>query len=251
MFSIIKKLVVMLLILFVAILQTAKAQVKIPDKIVVLTFDDAAASHARFVAPILKQYGFGATFFVCEFVPDFADTSKYMTWSEIQQLSKAGFEIGNHTHHHRHVNKLSKQAINEDLEYIEKKCDSLGIPKPVSFAYPAYDTSSKAIEVLKERGYLYARIGSNLPYFPLKDDPYLIHSFTTTGTDKMPVLKAIQQADSGRIVVLTIHGVPDYAHDWVTTPPELFKEYMQYLFDNHYKVIALKDIAPYLTKNKN
>lgn len=228
--------------------QKLNAQIKVPDKIVVLTFDDAASSHARFIAPILKKYGFGATFFVCEFLPDFNDTTKYMTWKEIQQLSKDGFEIGNHTHHHRHVNKLSKEEIADDLAYIENKCDSLGIPKLVSFAYPAYDTSSRAIEVLKERGYLYARIGSDLPYYPLKDDPYLIHSFSTAGDDKERVIKAIQQADSGRIVVLTIHGVPDYAHSWVTTPPQLFKEYMKYLFDNHYKVIALKDIAPYLPK---
>lgn len=52
----------------------------IPDKLVVLTFDDGVVSHAAHVAPLLKQYGFGATFFVCEFPPDFHDKSKYMTW---------------------------------------------------------------------------------------------------------------------------------------------------------------------------
>jgi peptidoglycan/xylan/chitin deacetylase (PgdA/CDA1 family) len=31
---------------------------------IVLTFDDSVASHATFVAPLLKKYGFGATFFV-------------------------------------------------------------------------------------------------------------------------------------------------------------------------------------------
>jgi hypothetical protein len=31
----------------------------------VLTFDDAPASHATVAAPLLKQYGFGATLFVC------------------------------------------------------------------------------------------------------------------------------------------------------------------------------------------
>ena len=36
----------------------------IPDRTVVLTFDDAVRSHLDFVAPLLKEHGFQATFFV-------------------------------------------------------------------------------------------------------------------------------------------------------------------------------------------
>ena len=45
---------------------TAKSQIlkqAIPDKLVVLTFDDAIISHYTNVAPLLKKYKFGATFF--------------------------------------------------------------------------------------------------------------------------------------------------------------------------------------------
>ncbi len=41
-------------------------------KTVILTFDDAVSNHRAFVAPLLKELGFNATFFVCEFPPDFA-----------------------------------------------------------------------------------------------------------------------------------------------------------------------------------
>src|SRR5688500_18738093 len=80
----------------------------IPDKLVVLTFDDASASHATYVAPLLQQYGFGATFFVCEFPPDFKDKTKYMSWEQIRQLHKRGFEIASHTRNHTHVNKINR-----------------------------------------------------------------------------------------------------------------------------------------------
>ena len=51
----------------------------VPDKIVVLTFDDSVATQATFVAPLLKQHGFGATFFITEGF-DFAKNKKqYMT----------------------------------------------------------------------------------------------------------------------------------------------------------------------------
>src|SRR5215472_12834985 len=35
------------------------------EKIVVLTFDDAVKTQRTFVAPLLKELGFGATFFIC------------------------------------------------------------------------------------------------------------------------------------------------------------------------------------------
>ena len=42
----------------------ASALEPIPDKLVVLTFDDSVKSHYTVVRPILKKYGFGATFFI-------------------------------------------------------------------------------------------------------------------------------------------------------------------------------------------
>jgi hypothetical protein len=60
------------------------------------------------------------------------------------------------------------------------------------------------------------------------------------------VIDAIKQAQPGRIVVLTVHGVPDVAHPQVTTPPELFEEYLRYLRDNKYTVIAMRDLPRYV-----
>lgn len=218
----------------------------IPDKLVVLTFDDGVSTHATFVAPLLQKYGFGATFFVCEFPPDFEDKHKYMSWEQMDQLDEMGFEVANHTRTHKHVNQMNRKEMEEELAYIEHKCLSYGMDSLVSFAYPAYDTDPLALEVLRERGYLFARVGGGLAYDPKKHHPYLIPSFSTTGTDKQRVLNAIQQAKDGKIVVLTIHGVPDYAHDWVTTPPELFEVYMQYLHDHNYQVVALRDLKKYV-----
>jgi len=69
----------------------------VPDKLVVLTFDDSPASHATIVAPLLKAMGFGGTFYVCDF--DSFKTRKdwYMTFRQMKALADAGFEIGNHT----------------------------------------------------------------------------------------------------------------------------------------------------------
>ena len=41
----------------------------VPDRLIVLTFDDGNKSDVEFVAPLLKRYGFGATFFVSDSDP--------------------------------------------------------------------------------------------------------------------------------------------------------------------------------------
>ena len=90
---------------------------EIPNKLLVLTFDDAPASQYAVVAPLLKEYGFGATFFVCEFPPNYKDSTLYMNWRQIKALDKMGFEVANHTHTHANVSKLSQSQFNAELEY--------------------------------------------------------------------------------------------------------------------------------------
>ena len=46
--------------------------------------------------------------------------------------------------------------------------------------------------------------------------------------------------------MLTFHGVPDFVHPWVNTPPELFKSYKRFLKDNRYTVLAMRDLARYV-----
>jgi peptidoglycan/xylan/chitin deacetylase (PgdA/CDA1 family) len=76
----------------------------IPDKLVVLTFDDSSKSHFTIARPLLKKYGFGATFFITEGFDFRSNKRDYMTWEEIAQLHRDGFEIGNHTLDHKSVN---------------------------------------------------------------------------------------------------------------------------------------------------
>lgn len=242
------KNLIILLFIFSAIFASQAQILKkpIPDKLVVLTFDDAPASQYSIVAPMLKEFDFGATFFVCEFQPNYADSTLYMNWRQIQALDKMGFEVANHTHSHANVSKLSQTEFNEQLTYIEAKCDSLGIPKPTNFAYPGYGLNAQALNFLQEKEYVFARAGGSRAYDPLSDHPFLIPSWATDETNKAEIMNAFDQAKDGKIVILTIHGVPDIEHPWVNTPPELFKEYLQYLDANDFTVISIKDLEKYI-----
>ena len=231
--------------------QATSRTTRIPDKIVILTFDDATASQYSIVAPLLKKFGFGATFYICEFPPHFQDTTKYMNWRQIKELDKMGFEIANHTRDHKGPGKQTADQFREELEYIEHKCDSMKIRHPVTFAYPGYDLNRQAIDNLKEKGYLFARAGGGRPYDPAIDHPMLVPSWAMNSGNMQTMKECLTNAKEGKVVVLTIHGVPDMEHPWVNTTPELFTSYLQYLKDNHYKVIALRDMAKYFNVKKS
>ncbi|HUP79089.1 MAG TPA: polysaccharide deacetylase family protein, partial [Pirellula sp.] len=224
------------------------------DRIVVLTFDDSAKTHFTTVRPILLKYGFGATFFITEGW-DFATNKKdYMTWDEISQLHRDGFEIGNHTRDHMGVTDKSKDRLEEQLQAIDDHCEEHGIPKPISFAWPGNATTLAAFDLLAKHGIRFARRGGapehtyesgrGFAYEPGKDHPLLLPS----AGDAKPkweianFIEAAKQAQESRIAILQFHGVPDTAHDWVSTASDKFEAYMHYLATEKYRVVALRDL---------
>ena len=233
----------------------------IPDKLVVLTFDDSAKSHYTTVRPILKRYGFGATFFITEGFDFPTNKADYMTWEEIAALDRDGFEIGNHSRDHIGINKENVDQIDEQLEAINKQCLAHGIPRTTSFAYPGNAMTADAFEALKKLGICFARRGGapeyeyreglGFAYEPGFDHPLLIPSAGDARPDWTldNFIAAAEQARHGRIAVLQFHGVPDTAHAWVSTSDQNFDAYMNYLAKNDYKAIAMRDLAKYVDAN--
>lgn len=230
----------------------APASQPVPPKLVVLTFDDSVASQARYVAPMLKKLGFGATFFITEGFEFVVDKEHYMTWEEIKSLHDQGFEIGNHTRKHAGVAKQKLDQLTADVEYIEQQCVKNGIPKPVSFCYPGYQTSEAAVKLLGERGYRFARAGGAQVFDPAKDNPLTMpQAFDSKPDCTLEQFKAaVAQARDGKIAVMTFHGVPDIKHPWVNTDQAKFESYMQHLKAEGCTVIAMRDLAKFVDAKK-
>src|SRR6476660_7182714 len=122
----------------------------IPDKLVVLTFDDASKSHFTVARPLLLKHKFGATFFVTPGWDAATNTRDYMTGDEIKQLHADGFEVGNHTLGHVSVTDRTLRDLPAQLRGIDARCREHGIPKPVSFAYPGNGITKEALAVLQD-----------------------------------------------------------------------------------------------------
>lgn len=233
----------------------------LPEKLVVLTFDDSSKSHFTVARPVLLKYKFGATFFITEGF-DFNDNKKdYMTWEEIAQLHRDGFEIGNHTRDHLGLSKENVPKIAEQLQAINVRCKEHGIPPTVSFAWPGNALSMEALDPLRKEGILFARRGGapeyeykegrGVGYEPGLDHPLLIPSAGDARPDWTldNFIAAVEKARFGRIAVLQFHGVPDTAHAWVNSTQENFEAYMKYLATHGYTVIAMRDLAKYVDPN--
>ena len=238
----------------------------IPEKLVVLTFDDGCISNTDFVLPLLSEYGFGATFFFTDAFlrNESLKDENYMTWEDALKIHNAGFEIGNHTQNHPSVEGLSKSQFQEELEYIENRCKEYGIAIPKTFCYPGFRFDLNAVQVLREKRYLFARRGvfpeyeynregaRGPAYEPAEDDPLLIPCTGFSGPDWGfdDFLWALEQGGAGKIPVFCFHGVPDLDHPWVNTNASVFKKYMNYLRDNDYTVIAMRDLIKYVDPSK-
>ncbi len=241
-------------------LTTARASTApaVPDKLVVLTFDDSSVSHYAIARPVLKRHGFGATFFITEGFTFRTNKQDYMTWEQIAELHRDGFEIGNHTRDHLGISEKTVPRLADQLDTINQRCREHGIPQPISFAWPGNAFHTNALPVLQKAGIRFARRGGS-PEVPYKEgggvayEPGLDHPLLIpTAGDARPdwtlehLKRAVAMARDGRIAVLQFHGVPDGEHPWVNTPRERFEEYMAWLHQEGFKVIALRDLARYV-----
>ncbi len=230
----------------------------IPDKLVVLTFDDSVASQYSVVRPILKRLGFGATFFISEGFSFPTNKTDYMTWDQIRELNEDGFEIGNHTRNHVGVSARNVGQLREQVEAINARCAQYGIPRPVSFGYPGNSIEPDVLPLLRELKFQFARRGgapehsyewgNGFAYEPGKDSALLIPSAGDARPDWTleDFKRAVDQARDGKVAIIQFHGVPDREHPWVNTPTERFAEYMRYLQTNSFQVVALRDLARYV-----
>ena len=240
---------------------TDRQLLPIPDGLVLLTFDDANHSDLANVAPLLLQYGFGATFFVSEGL-GFAEgkPGEFMTWDDIRALHDLGFEIGNHTRSHLDTTQLTAEEVRAEIDHIQRRCAEHGIPAPSSFCYPGFHHSPEVVRVVASAGFDFARRGvypeysdtgrgaRGPAYDPRADHPLLIPTTGYAGPEWNldDLAWAVDQARDGRIASICFHGVPLRRYHWVSTELDVFTTYMQYLADAGCTVIACRDLADYV-----
>ena len=106
---------------------------ELPEKPVILTFDDGTASHHANAFPLLEKYGFTGTFFVFS---NAVDRPNYLTSEQIRAMRDAGMRFGNHTRYHQYLTRIpDDESVDEMREGKARMEEILGEEVGV-IAYP-------------------------------------------------------------------------------------------------------------------
>lgn len=128
----------------------------LPEKSVVITFDDGYSSIFDEAFPLLQAYGYPFTLFLStEPIDD--GLSHYMTWDEVRQMSAAGVIIANHTVDHSTMLEMAVDEshtqwlarLSEDLLKAEQRIEAQTGQSHRYLAYP-YGEYNPAIKTLLE-----------------------------------------------------------------------------------------------------
>jgi peptidoglycan/xylan/chitin deacetylase (PgdA/CDA1 family) len=102
-----------------------------PQKPLVITFDDGPKSNYTKVLPLLKRFGWKATFFIYPKVIVEKSTTQ-LTWTELRAMAEAGMDIQSHTLTHPFLTSINaagkeryskwlKRELRESKQIIEAK----------------------------------------------------------------------------------------------------------------------------------
>ena len=122
---------------------------QIPLRPVLITFDDGDMDVYQNAFPILKKYGFTATFYV---VNDYIGGKDMVTINELTDLIQNGWEIGSHSSNHL---SLTAQGVDINTEIHGSKVElqnKLGVTIN-SFAYPFGEINPEVVTRTINFGY--------------------------------------------------------------------------------------------------
>ncbi len=143
-------------ITFNAYVDYLKNGTPIPEKAIVLTFDDGWKTQYTYALPILQKYHFTGTFFIISSYPGYG---AYMSWDQIIAIDHDGMEIGSHTVHHLNLTKVTPSQVISEVVDSKKTLESRLSHVVTTFAYPEYGQNIAAQKALADAGYVGARAG--------------------------------------------------------------------------------------------
>jgi peptidoglycan/xylan/chitin deacetylase (PgdA/CDA1 family) len=133
------------------------ATTPIPPRSVVITVDDGFRSAYDIAYPILKSYGFRATFFI---YTDFVGAGRALTWAQINELRASGI-VDFQSHSKTHTSFSLRPG--DGPAYAARLAAEIDSPQALFqrqlnerarvFAYPYGDSSRLAAQLLRDRGY--------------------------------------------------------------------------------------------------
>lgn len=133
---------------------------QLPQRAVVITFDDGYASVYRHAYPVLKKLGLPATVFVYS---DFVGGGDALTWPQLREMQLSGLiDVQSHSKSHR--NLTEKLPAENDERYRSQLDQEMRVPRELlerrlpglqvrHLAYPFGDANDTVLDATSRHGY--------------------------------------------------------------------------------------------------
>jgi len=178
----------------------------LPERTVVLTFDDAFQDFAKYALPTLVAANFVGTLFVPSAYV--GSTSRWlaregeerrpiMTWSEIRAAAEAGIEVGAHSHTHPQLDRLSTATLYDELAKSKAILEDRLTRVVTAVAYPFGFHSRRVRRAAQAVGYRTGCAVGNLTA-SRRSDRWAIPRQTVKDTSDTAVLDRLLRQPSSR-----------------------------------------------------
>ena len=148
---------------------------QLPERPVVLTFDDGHLNNMIYATPLLESYGMRGVLSVvgmyCDQATDTNDNNanySYLTWDQVAEVHEKGiFELQNHSYNMHFLDGKRRgtlpmkgedtvqyhQALADDLGRMQEMMIEVTGAAPTTFTYPFGFYSEDSLEVLQSMGF--------------------------------------------------------------------------------------------------
>lgn len=123
----------------------------LPDKPIVLTFDDGYVDNYTDALPILEKYHMKATLFM---IADDIDQPGFLTKEQLLDMEKKGYQVQSHTYSHRSLKTLSRDEQRDEFVVSKAILGEVMHHDIKYIAYPGGFTTPDTDDVMKDAEYL-------------------------------------------------------------------------------------------------
>lgn len=123
---------------------------KLPEKPIILTFDDGYSDAFGGAYLPLKQNGQVGVFYI---ISGFLGRPEHLTALQVGEMSTGGMEIGSHTVDHPNLTKISLDKVNKELTSSKATLEAITGKTVTSFCYPAGQNNAAVDAAVKNSGY--------------------------------------------------------------------------------------------------
>jgi peptidoglycan/xylan/chitin deacetylase (PgdA/CDA1 family) len=181
--------------------------VEIPERPVVITFDDGFADFYHTAQPVLAEHGFRSTIYlITKYLEgksrwlDHEDSGDIpmLSWQQVSEIASQGVEIGAHSHTHPQLDTIPASQAAQEIR-ISKTIieDHLGM-QIGSFAYPHGYHNAEIRRLVQEAGFSSA-CGVKHAMSSLEDDRFSLSRIIVTHSVNPQGFRRLLDGDSLRV----------------------------------------------------